>query len=87
MKNSIKVVGTLFIGAAIGATAALLLSPHSGRRNRQLLMKKSQGVSKQVKKAVSDYLSTARRKYNTTVDVYAEKGKRVIDDAQELITA
>lgn len=81
-----KVVGSLLLGVAVGTGVALLFSPNSGKRNRQLITKKSKALTREASKAVNDYLSKAKHGYNKVVDDYAQKSKRAIENGKELIT-
>jgi gas vesicle protein len=63
-------------GAALGAAAAILYAPKSGKETRQLISHKAQEASD----AVS---GTSRDLYERGKDVY-DKGKQVVDDAASL---
>lgn len=41
MTNTAKIVTSLAVGTAIGATLGLLFSPHKGKKNRAILVEKS----------------------------------------------
>ena len=41
MTNTAKIVTSLAVGTALGATLGLLLSPHKGKKNRAILVEKS----------------------------------------------
>lgn len=45
---------TLIVGAAIGAGAALLYSPNTGTRNRELVAEKLGGTFDQVQQLIKD---------------------------------
>ena len=64
------------MGAALGAAAALLYAPKSGKETRQLLTQKAQEAG--------DAMNDATREvYTRGKDVY-DKGKQVVDDAAAL---
>ena len=63
-------------GAALGAAAAILYAPKSGKETRELLTQKAQEANK----AVTD---TSREIYERGKDVY-DRGKQVVDDAAAL---
>jgi len=63
----------LFLGAAIGATAALLSAPQSGRRTRKRIARTARGITKntadrwddvaeEVRTRVDDVLTGARKR-------------------------
>ncbi|MBA4145649.1 MAG: hypothetical protein C0523_07800, partial [Cytophaga sp.] len=47
MNSTLKVVGGVLLGAAIGAGIGLLVAPSSGKRNRDFITKKSKKYSRQ----------------------------------------
>ena len=64
------------MGAALGAAAALLYAPKSGKETRQLLQQKAQEAT--------DAVNDAKREvYQRSKDVY-DKGKQAVDDAAAL---
>ena len=64
------------MGAALGAAAAILLAPTSGKETRKLITQKAQEAG--------DVVNDAKREvYERGKDVY-EKGKQAVDDASAL---
>ena len=63
-------------GAIIGATAAILYAPKSGRETRQYLGEKAQ----QGRDAVAD---TSNNLVETSRDLF-ERGRKLVEDAAEL---
>ncbi len=64
------------LGAAVGASAALLYAPQSGERTRRVLGKRV----REGREALSD---SGRDLYEKSRDLY-EKGRSVADEAAEL---
>ncbi|MBZ5576091.1 MAG: YtxH domain-containing protein [Acidobacteriia bacterium] len=68
---------SFLLGAAIGATAALLLAPASGARTRRRLARKGEEVA--------DYLIDAGKELvETCEDLYERSGELVEDASHEL---
>ena len=75
-RNSSDSLLWFVMGAAVGASVALLYAPHTGRDTRRLIARKT----REGKEAVADM---GRDLADKGRDLYA-KGRRVADDAAEL---
>lgn len=64
----------LFLGAAIGATAALLSAPQSGRRTRKKIGKAAMGIRKNTSERWDDVAEEVRTRVD---DVLAGARKRL----------
>ena len=64
------------MGAALGAAAALLYAPKTGRDTRNLITQKAQEANDKI-------TGTSRELYDRGKDVY-DKSKQVVDDAAAL---
>ena len=73
---------TLIVGAAIGAGAALLYSPNTGTRNRELVAEKLGGTFDQVQQLIKDP-DAAAKGVSDFVQGAAEKGQEFIQEAAE----
>jgi len=67
----------LFLGAAIGATAAVLVAPQSGRKTRKRIGKAAVGTRKRIGKAAVDLRKTTEDRW----DEFSEEVKGRVDDA------
>jgi gas vesicle protein len=73
-------LGWFFLGAALGAAAALLLAPKSGRETRDLLAEKSGDFARKAQ----EFATEAQGRAGEWVD----KGREVFEEqTQRLITA
>jgi gas vesicle protein len=63
-------------GAMIGATAALLYAPKSGKDTRQYIADKTQAGREAVETASDDIVATGREMF--------ERGRKLVDDAADL---
>lgn len=66
----------LLIGAALGASVALLYAPQSGERTRRV-------IGKKVREGREVLIDSGRELYEKGCDLY-EKGRVVADEAAEL---
>jgi len=85
MNTTLKVVGGVLLGAAIGAGIGLLVAPSSGKRNRDLITKKSKKYSRKALEAAAEYIDDLKRNYNKKVDSYAQNGKSSLESLKEAI--
>ncbi|HEY5826340.1 MAG TPA: YtxH domain-containing protein [Cyclobacteriaceae bacterium] len=85
MNTTLKVVGGVLLGAAIGAGIGLMVAPAKGEQMKGLLKKKSKKYSKQALEAASAYIDGLKKNYNKKVDTYAENGKYSIDSLKDSI--
>lgn len=87
MNSTLKVVGGVLLGAAIGAGIGLLVSPSNGRKNREFITRKSKKYSRQALEAAAEYMDDLKKNYNKKVDAYAQNGKSSIETLKEAIKA
>jgi len=76
----------MIFGILTGAVAGLLLSPKTGKQNRELIMKKAKELEKkledqQLDEKMKEFIGEATRE---TKDVYVKVKKEVIKDLSEL---
>jgi len=67
----------LLLGSAIGAAAAILTTPHSGRKTRKRLGKAAVGTRKRISRTAGDL----RRNTGDRWDDFADDLKERMDDA------
>ncbi len=61
MNTTLKVVGGVLLGAAIGAGIGLMVAPAKGEKVKSLLKKKSKKYSKQALDAASAYIDGLKK--------------------------
>jgi gas vesicle protein len=69
-------VAWFFVGAALGATVALLLAPQSGEETRKALRRRAEEGRDAVSKSGRDVLDRGKELF--------EKGKELADEAAEV---
>jgi gas vesicle protein len=69
-------VAWFFVGAAVGAAAALLLAPQTGEETRKALRRKAEEGRDVVSKSGKDVLERGRELF--------DKGKELADEAAEV---
>lgn len=87
MNTNTKVIGSLFIGAALGAAAGVLLAPHSGRKTRKKIKAESKRMADELIEKANESLATAKRNYNKKLEEYVKTGKSTINNLSDAITA
>jgi len=85
MNTTLKVVGGVLLGAAVGAGIGLMVAPTRGAKLQGLLKKKSKKYSREALEAASAYIDGLKKSYNKKVDTYAENGKYSIDSLKDSI--
>ena len=83
MKKRIQLIGGLLIGVAIGAAVGMLMAPYSGKKSRNMLVKKSKNFGKQLGGVVQDSVESIKGTYNKKIDEYADSGVSSINTAKE----
>lgn len=75
----------MFVGAAVGAGIALLVSPRSGEENRQMIKDKAHATKDKVqrgKHAMQEAFDKARQEGDELKTKVADSSKRVINSAR-----
>jgi len=83
MKKRIQLIGGLLIGVAIGAAVGMLMAPYSGKKSRNMLVKKSKNFGKQLGGVVQDSVEGIKETYNKKIDEYADRGISSINTVKE----
>lgn len=78
-------IGGMFVGAAIGVAAGLLLAPRSGEKTRRKLVKGSMKIKKNVADYVEHSLEDLKGQFNEKIDQLARRGKDGINHASEKV--
>jgi gas vesicle protein len=55
-KGTVKVIGAMLLGAAIGGGLGILFAPHKGSKTRKRLMAKGADVSDAIKDKLDDFI-------------------------------
>ena len=76
LQESTNTLAWFLTGAMIGATAALLYAPKSGKDTRQFISEKTQQGKEAVAETSQDIAEASR-------DMF-ERGRRLVDDAADL---
>jgi len=77
-----KIITALFIGAAAGAIAGILLAPDKGTETRKKIAKKSSDMADDVKAKMSDLAEGVKGKVQTATDSVSnlfKKGKEKVN--------
>jgi gas vesicle protein len=77
-----KIITALFIGAAAGAIAGILLAPDKGTETRKKIAKKSSDMADDVKAKMSDLAGGVKEKVQTAADGVTnlfKKGKEKVN--------
>lgn len=74
--NGAGVIGWLVVGVVLGAAAALLLAPESGKRTRRKLMKQAERGRKTILESSQEIFDRGRELY--------ERGREIAEDAAEM---
>jgi gas vesicle protein len=85
MEKTTNVVGAMFIGAALGAGAAMLLSPRSGAENRQKIKEAADSTRQRVrrgKESLKEAMGRAREEGQELKEKLADSSKKVMHSAK-----
>lgn len=72
---TLKMIGALLVGAAIGGTLGILFAPDKGSDTRKKIVKKGENYSDAVKEKINEILDTMADKFENKKDELAEKLK------------
>ena len=72
---TLKMIGALLIGAAIGGTLGILFAPDKGSDTRKKIAKKGENYSDAVKEKINEILDNMADKFENKKDELAEKLK------------
>jgi gas vesicle protein len=59
-ENTIKIVGSLLVGVALGGVLGILYAPHKGTKTRRMIIDKTEDLTHQVNEKINDFLEEAR---------------------------
>jgi len=77
--NSIKLVGALVLGTAIGAALGILFAPDKGSETRKKIANKSSDLTDSIKEKLDDLMSEVKRE----VEVVKNKAEEVLENNSE----
>jgi gas vesicle protein len=80
--NTGKVIGAIFLGAAIGGALGILFAPDKGSETRKKISKKGNDLTDAVKEkfdAIVDKFKKEVEDVQEQADGFAENGKKVIE--------
>lgn len=75
--NFLASLGLIFLGAMIGAGAALLLAPKSGRETRELLMERGAEFAKRAQEGAEEAKEVAQDLFSKGKDLFEEQSSRL----------
>lgn len=82
MKDSLKIVAGILVGATAGAVAGLLLAPESGKKTRKKLANESDKIKGFVKDTVDEKFKEAQSAYKNIEEKFVSNGKEVIENVK-----
>lgn len=80
----------LVLGAAIGATAALLLAPQSGEETRKLILTKAREGADTVasqSKTIADTVASQTKTVTDKTTEYVDRGKEIVQQQRDSLSA
>lgn len=81
-KHTGKIIGAGIFGIIVGAAAALLFSPRSGKENREKLRNWMQRMNDEISDRAADIRDMTQEKYNDLVDQVSNKYRKMKDIRQ-----
>lgn len=75
--NFLASLGLIFLGAMLGAGAALLLAPKSGRETRELLFEKGSELAKRAQEGAEEAKGVAQDLFGKGKEVFEEQSSRL----------
>ena len=81
-KNTVKVIGAIFLGAAIGGALGILFAPDKGSETRKKISKKGSDLTDSMKEKFGEIVDKFKREVEEVKDKandYADNGKSVIE--------
>ena len=77
--NTGKIIGAGIFGLLLGAAAGMLLSPKSGKQNREDIKNWMRRMSEELNDRLRDTKEMTRERYDQLVDVLTDKYRRMQD--------
>ena len=80
--NNGKLLGAIFLGAAIGGALGILFAPDKGSETRKKISSKGNDITDAVKEKFSELVDKFKREVDTVKDQandFADNGKSVIE--------
>ena len=77
--NSIKLVGALVLGTALGAALGILFAPDKGSETRKKIANKSSDLTDSIKEKLDDLMSEVKKE----VEVVKNKAEEVLENNSE----
>jgi gas vesicle protein len=71
-------LGWFFLGGVIGAAAALLMAPKTGRETREILAERSNEVAKRVEAIANDVQGRAGEWFDKSRELFEEQTQRLM---------
>ena len=87
MKNSdnssLKLIGALLVGAAIGGTLGILFAPDKGTETRKKIYKKGENQVDALKDKFNDFLDSITEKFEQTKEDLSEMAEKARTKAEK----
>jgi gas vesicle protein len=74
--NAAKIVGAMFLGAAIGTSLGILFAPDKGSRTRRKLMVSGEDLTNDMKDKFEDFLDDVKKEFEIMKDDAGEIMKK-----------
>lgn len=84
--NTVKVIGAIFLGAAIGGALGILFAPDKGSETRKKISKKGGDLTDAVKDKFSKIVDKFRKEVDAIkeqANEFAENGKSVVENLEK----
>lgn len=84
--KALRFFAGVLVGSLAGASVMLLMAPHSGRKTRAIIQRKSNQLRHQTTAAVEDAVAQARAKTHQVMNAVNEKTEEIQHRGQEMLT-